>query len=567
MRTLIALAAALLVSGILSAQYPASFAYEHLEVAPNRDFEPFDYTFLWEQASEHEARGEDLMGMIRFDGFDFFEYASFDVLPNGTEVRRLRFHSDDARALTVYFDDFHLPVGAELYIYNADKSYFEGPIDAIENNDHRQFVTNDIYGEDLILEYNRPLSAIGEPSLHVSGVGYLFRYVHRPDSNTRGSEFCQVDVKCPEAEPWECQIDAAVRLRITAGQGIFVCSGVMVNTTVRDCRQYLLSALHCITNVNNSDLALMQVRFSYERNNCGAGLGFGARNRTGVIKLADSADGGGNTGSDFVLFEVEDEIPDSWNPYFAGWDASGSGSLFGAGIHHPAGDVKKISFYTTNLTSQWWGAPGSHWGVRWSPTESGFGVTEGGSSGSPIFNAQGLIIGTLTGGLSACEVGGAGSGTGPTQIDFYGKMSHHWSNNPNSAAQKLRVWLDPLGSGPDAWMDPTTVLHGAYKSDANLACGVTGECDAVSVNEEMLTASTVVIAPNPTSGEFFIRLKGLPALDRVVIYDQQGRLVAEERMTGPVMQMSLANHPSGIYFVMIQHANGAAFTQRVVKMG
>lgn len=559
-----------LVGAVLSfsalAQYPLSFVYDELEPPAVHYFEPFDYTYLWQEADYYEEKGQDLNGMVRFDAFDFFNEATHTVLENGTELWRLRCHSADARALTVYFDAFHLPVGSEMYLYNSDKSYFEGPIDHTENNDHMRFVTNDIYGEDLILEYIQPISVVGQPVLQVRGVGYLFRYVERPESNTRGSDFCQVDVACPEAEPWECQIDAAVRLRITANGGIFVCSGVMVNTTARDCRQYLLSALHCVTNVSNADLAFLVVRFGFQRSSCGAGSGPGTRNRTGVLKLADSNDGGGNNGSDFVLFEVEDPIPDSWNPYFAGWDASGSASNFGAGIHHPSGDVKKISFYTTNLTSQWWGAPGSHWGVRWAATESGFGVTEGGSSGSPIFNAQGLIIGTLTGGASACEVNGAGPGTGPTQLDFYGKMSHHWTNNPNIAGQKLRVWLDPLGSGSNPSASPTTVMHGAYRSENVLQCGMAGMCDAVSIEEEMLTAATVSIAPNPTASEVLVRLRDIVTLEWMHIYDAQGRLLRSERMQSIVTRIDLSDLPSGMYYFTAVGEHGASFTQKVIKI-
>ncbi len=553
-------------ANVASAQYPVSFAFDHLDAPAVRTVEPFNYQDLWDEAHAYEEQGQEMTGKIQFDHFDFFEFASHDVMADGTEVWRLRFHSDEARALTVYFDDFHLPVGSQLYIYNPDQSYWEGPMDHIENNDHGRFVTNDIYGEDIVLEYIQPVAVLGQARLAVSGIGYLFRYVERPESMNRGSDECQVDTACPEADNWSCQVDAAVRLRITAGQGIFVCSGAMVNTTMKDCRQYMLSALHCVTNVSPDDFAYLQVRWGYARSGCGNGSGPMGRNRTGVIKLADSNDGGGNSGSDFVLCEVEDPIPDSYEPYFAGWDATGAGSNFGTSIHHPSGDWKKISTYTTNLTSQWWGAPGSHWGVAWTPTESGHGVTEGGSSGSPIFNAQGLIIGTLTGGASACEPGGAGQGTGPNLADFYGKMSHHWSSNPNSAGQKLRVWLDPIGSGPDAWMPETKVMHGAYRSDSDLQCGIAGECDAVTIEEETLSISTVVISPNPARDEVYLRIKDLVSIEQLFIYDSQGRLVSSEQINSIVNRVDISAFPTGVYYFMVQSAHGATFTQRVVKI-
>ncbi len=550
------------------AQYPASFEMGNLPSPALREVEGFSYDYLNDLAYYYTSEeGRDLTGLVREDAFDFFHHASFAETHTGTGVWRMQLHSENAQALMVYFNDFHLPEGSALYIYNADGSYFEGPIDYTENNAHGQFVTNDIYGEDIVLEYVQPAGVVGNPVLQVRGVGYIFRYAERPEDNNRGgSDPCQVDVSCPEAEPWDCQIDSVVRLRITDNGQIFVCSGVMVNTTARDCRQYMLTALHCTEGLSQSDLGLLQVRFDYNRQTCGAGGGLGSRNRTGVLFLADSNDGGGNSGSDFALYEVEDEIPVDWNPYYAGWDATGIGSVWGAGIHHPSGDVKKISFYTTALTSQWWGAPGSHWGVRWSETESGWGVTEGGSSGSPIFNSNGLIVGTLTGGLSACENGGAGPGTGPTQLDYYGKMSHHWELNPNVAAEKLRVWLDPIGSGPNATEAPLKVMHGAYRSESALACGMTGQCDAVGIEEEVALQQLVTLSPNPTMNDVFIRTDASVNLALIRVFDGQGRLVNEISNPIAVNHIPMASFDAGIYYVYLETASGTGITQRIVKL-
>lgn len=548
----------------LMAGEPLSFKH-NLEPAPARDFAAFSPEELAQDVAYFDQMGRDLTGKIRLDHFDFFDFASKDVVDGGTEVWRLRFHSDDAQALTVYFDAFHLPVGCEMWIYNADGSYFEGPIDSQENKDHKRFVTNDIYGEDIILEYIRPVSAIGEAELDVRGIGYLFRYVEKPASMDRMSDPCQVDINCPEGEVWDCQRDAVVRLRITDGQFQFLCTGVMVNTTHQDCRQYMLSALHCADGVSSDDFGFLQVRFGYQKSGCGLGTGPSSRNRTGVVKLADSNDNGGNNGSDFILFEVEGEIPDNWDPYFAGWNANNVGDNFGAGIHYPSGDWKKISHYTTNLTSEWWGAPGSHWGVVWSPTESGHGVTEGGSSGSPIFNSDGLIIGTLTGGLSACEPGGAGAGTGPNQKDYYGKMSHHWTNNPNSASQKLRVWLDPLGSDGSNGIPETTVLHGSYRTENTLACGMGGSCDAVSIEEAELEDERFVVSPNPTNGLLYVRIKDLRSVEMLSLYDQSGKLVRTLQVNAPMATLDLQDLPQGMYYLVAETAHGASTTRKVVK--
>ena len=112
-------------------------------------------------------------------------------------------------------------------------------------------------------------------------------------------------------------------------------------------------------------------------------------------------------GSDFQLVQINTAIPSYYNVYYNGWDRSGSSSSSGVGIHHPAGDIKKISTYSSTLSSSTWngsgyiGATNAHWRTSWISTTNGYGVTEGGSSGSPIFNSSGRILGTLTGG-STC---------------------------------------------------------------------------------------------------------------------------------------------------------------------
>ena len=88
-----------------------------------------------------------------------------------------------------------------------------------------------------------------------------------------------------------------------------------------------------------------------------------------MLTHSDDASNQGFTGSDFLLVEVEDPINASWNPFYAGFDATTFGGAEGVGIHHPAGDRKKISYYDTNLISQSIGASGSHWRVTWQPTE------------------------------------------------------------------------------------------------------------------------------------------------------------------------------------------------------
>ncbi|WP_430405412.1 GEVED domain-containing protein [Fluviicola sp.] len=114
-----------------------------------------------------------------------------------------------------------------------------------------------------------------------------------------------------------------------------------------------------------------------------------------------------------------------------------------------AGSAKKISTYTQALASETFngGASNAHWKVYWATTTNGHGVTEGGSSGSSIFNSYGRIVGQLSGGASACSANGAGTGTGPDKHDLYGKFTIDWDQNGSAANAQLKPWLDPTNTG------------------------------------------------------------------------------------------------------------------------
>ena len=512
-----------------------------------------DVEAAWMRAErEEEVLGKYLYGIVKPH--------EADLAPDGAvDHHVIGVHLADAAGVALHFSDFHLPVGAELWITDLEGQWQEGPYDFRDNDAHGRMATGDVPGEWVVLRLAVPEALSGEVRLKMEGAAGLFRDV---EAARGGSQPCEVDVACPEIVGWECQRDATVRLSIIESGGSYLCSGAMVNTTALDCRQYMLTALHCASEVTDDEFALLKVYYNYERPECGEGNGLLNRRRTGVIRLADSDDIQGNNfdGSDFLLVEVEDEIPSSWPVYFAGWDASGSGSSSGVGIHHPSGDVKKISTYTQNTSSISLGTFGSHWRVYWVETETNHGVTEGGSSGSHLFNEQGLSIGTLSAGLSACSNNGAGQGTGPDEPDYYGKMSHHWDDNPNPADEKLYLWLDPEGTG-------AIVLHGAYPDDeAAVPCGPDQACEDVADIAQLFLARDFKVQPNPARDRIHLRLPqgDWGGQSVVTVRDASGRVIHSESWWGGSMVLEAAQWPRGVVLLTVTAGNGAQCTRRVV---
>ncbi|MCB0762191.1 MAG: T9SS type A sorting domain-containing protein [Flavobacteriales bacterium] len=526
-------------------QLPPSWHYsDDLITMPGTvTVESFDHdALLTEDTHIEEAGGRTNNGRLAFHEINIATDGVWNEMPDGSKIWLFKYKTEGALATSAYFTDFNLPIGGELYIWSADKSYAEGPYDWKENNGHGRFGTAEVFGDEAVIEYYQPADVVGEATFKTYAFAHFYRYIYNVSEewSRGGSDPCEVDVNCPEGDGWDGMRDAVVRLRIVDGQFVGLCSGSLVNTTARDCRQYMLTALHCADGVSDADFQLLQVRFNYERPQCGTGGAATTHQRTGVIHLADSNDGGGNSGSDFLLVEIEDEIQSSWDPFYAGWDATGSGSTQGVGIHHPAGDVKKISTYTSSLSSAWWGYPGSHWEVNWVATVTNHGVTEGGSSGSPLFNKDLQIVGTLTGGSSYCSA--------PNDPDYYGKMSEHWDGN-NNPTDDLKVFLDNANTNEET-------LFGNYAPD----------CDQEWLEAEEVQFSDLGIYPNPTAGDIRIELKRSFGLDHVTIYDTMGHLVEQRDLSQGQMELSLGSLSEGIYFLTFQFDNGQQVTKKVTKM-
>ncbi|MCB0757293.1 MAG: T9SS type A sorting domain-containing protein [Flavobacteriales bacterium] len=422
-------------------------------------------------------------------------------LPNGDRLWRLQVISDGALATELYFSDLFMPVNASLYVYSPDGRHVLGGFTAFNNSEDGRFATVLIPGEASVVEYYEPHAVRGEGRVRVASVGHAYRDV---DDVAGASDFCEVDVNCSEGANWTEQRDATVRVGIVDGGVGAWCSGALVNNVEQDCKPYFLTAQHCGDGTSASDFNLWKFYFNYEKSGCGSGSSTSSHSVVGCTKRGASNDGGGDSGSDFLLLEANNAtIPSGYHPYWAGWDASGSGSSGGVCIHHPAGDRKKISTFIGNTSSNTWGGvPNTHWRVGWSATANGHGVTEGGSSGSPLFNSNHRIIGTLTGGGSSC--------TNTNFPDYFGKVSYHWQSNPGPTSTRLKNWLDPQSTG-------TLILDGSYDP-----CGMT-----VGVAEPMEAPLRMEVHPNPATDGVVVALpEEMKPNGTLEVRDMGGRLVA-----------------------------------------
>lgn len=376
------------------------------------------------------------------------ENGTWDTLPNGDKLWRVEFVSDEAKFLYPVFEKYNIPEGAELFVYTPDQSFILGKFTR-ENADEGKFHTQAVPGESIVIEYFEPYNAGFSGELEISQIHRGHRDIFRAMGDmTKGgigdSEGnCHYNVACPIASGWQTQKNGIVCIGITTRQGTYICSGSMINNTRQDGAQYLLSASHCQEDIT---VTRWTFYFLYEASTCAGTTGPVNKSATGGTILAvKPTNDYGTSGSDFLLLKVTGTINPAYNVYFNGWDRRTT-NLVGACIHHPGGDLKKISI-PAGVSS----ANSNFWIVNWITGSSNKGVTEQGSSGSPLFNANKLIIGQLWSGSSACDY--------MRGQDYYGKITASWTGGGTNST-RLSNWLDPAGTG-------ATYLNGIYASDIN----------------------------------------------------------------------------------------------------
>ena len=335
---------------------------------------------------------------------------SWTTLEDGSLIWQLKIVSPGAYSLNLIYDIYNLPPGAELFLY-SDETIL-GAFTDFNHKPHGGFSTAPTQGASVILEYNEPANSIFNGQISIASVAHDYKNIFLKNS-VRGygdSGSCNNNANCPVGEDWQDEI-RSVAMILTSG-GSRLCTGSLINNTEQDLRPLFLTANHCLGG-NNSWIFM----FNYESPGCTNQDGPTNMTVSGSTLLANSGS------SDFALLELNEEPPDSYNVHFSGWDVTGNTPNTPVCIHHPSGDIKKITFDYDNASNA-----GNYWDVnQWED-----GTTEPGSSGSPLFDGiSHRIVGQLYGGTASCT---------SITYDTYGKTSTSWGLG-------LSQYLDPQNTG------------------------------------------------------------------------------------------------------------------------
>lgn len=386
-------------------------------------------------------------GLPRSVSIDIKKQGVWSTLDSGAKIWLIVIKSADALNLSVNFEDIFLPENSRIQLFGKNRNETPLTYTSAETSKVKAMGSWFVEGDIVWIEYYQPYGSATTPKIKISEIihGYRMGHINTIIDGQRGfndSGECHYDVNCSVGTDFDSKKDLvkkAVAL-LNLGNG-HLCNASLVNNTEQNKTPYLLTANHCLENSNPS---LWSVRFNWVSPNPSCATDDPSGDVVTNFTMSGAEIKAKNQLSDFALAELINPIPSSWDVAFAGWDNSDTDPLFEVGIHHPNGDIMKIC--RDDSGAQKTSANGTEvWLIGGGEQSSGegweIGATEKGSSGSPLFNETGKIIGQLYAGESACLGNESNNG-----YDLYGRFAASWDYG-DAENSRLMDWLDPLGTG------------------------------------------------------------------------------------------------------------------------
>ncbi len=499
---LIAFSALLLASAPLSAQisfggHPHGLTKSSaLPVPPLMVMPEVDAEALMAEDAQRSAQG--IKGPYRFGfnhmvSFDLDNSGIWNTLENGDRVWRIAIECPGSYSINFEFHDYVVPAGAQVFVYNEVGEVL-GAFEEGSNPGHTELGVTQLAGDRITIEYVEPLAVRGQGRLRIGQVTHAYRDIMSP-SFAKGlgdSGSCNNNAICPVGDNWRPQIRSVAMITV-GGQGL--CTGQLINNCADDGIPYFLTANHCLGG-NNSWV----FRFNWQSPVCATNSN-GPTNQT----VSGSTLKTSSAGSDVALLQLNSTPPASYNVFYTGWDKSGAVPASATCIHHPSGDIKKISFENQSPSNASFGGAQCWRIAAWDD-----GTTEPGSSGSGLWANNGLLIGQLYGGEADCS---------NNVNDYFGRFSVSYP--------LLSTWLGTCGN-----------THPGYPEVVGLD---------EPVNPELFS-----VLPNPTNGLLTVTVPAaLRNMGRLVVYDALGQVVMNTNITNGAERttIDLDGRTEGIYLV------------------
>jgi hypothetical protein len=459
----------------------------------------------------------------------------------GNKIWLLGIHSDESYSIGLILTKFQLKGEARLFVFNETRSCVVGAFTRLNNNTSDILPVTHIPGKCIYIQLEIPgkQTDYGELIVGEVALAYLPLFAEDPDRFNL-ADTCNIDINCKEGADWQDLKRSVCRIVINGNK---FCTGTLINTANSSREPYVLTAAHCIGSQGEANKSIFY--FNYESPTCDGADGIQTHQISGatLIAVGDTMGDAGKTinvghdSLDFSLVKLSIIPPDSFRVYYAGWNRTLLPANETVTIHHPLGDVKKISFDFDSPQTGYHVVKYypeyvlySHWRIlKWD-----LATTEFGSSGCPLFDQDKRLVGLLTGGEATCV---------SSTNDYFTKFDYSW-NYYDEPAKNLHFWLDPLNSGAysingldyDTYVDPSET--------------------------EILK-----VFPNPGTGDYYIQLDRNSTKDGMFyICNAGGEIIQSGKIKKDnIFRFALPEFPAGIYFIRLMFPD-RIYTARIVHL-
>lgn len=336
----------------------------------------------------------------------------------------LSIEAKDALNLSLQFSEFKLPKSAILSIYT--KNELTDSITSSQNNENNIWATRVYQGNTLSIvlkihssDKDKVLLKIGNVNFGYKNFGVQFDF-----ANPGASAPCHINANCPAGNNWNNEKNSVAMI---VANGIIQCTGSLIMNTCNTNTPYFLTANHCLGAGNVPNWVF---QFQTLSTDCATNVGWREDIQfNGCVLRAN------NGATDFALLELNTTPAANSGLFYSGWSRQTTGNTSTTVLHHPAGDLMKISVDNqapTSLTSL---------GVDVWQIDQDLGRLQGGSSGAPYYNQNHQIIGQHwrrpeAGARPICDI----------TIAQGGRFDRSWTGGGTNST-RLSNWLDPNNTG------------------------------------------------------------------------------------------------------------------------
>lgn len=355
--------------------------------------------------------------------------------PDGSRTWTVNLTSQGSLGIRLHLEAINLPASGRFLLYNAARPELPPLVTTYADLAGRHDLWMDtVFSDQVTLTCQVDASDVTAVSFQVAELSHLFLVPQVGDYTKEGT--CHKDVSC--YSNWAAEAAGVARISFIENGNSYLCSGCLL--AANSGAVYFLTAHHCVTGGNVA--STIEFYWLYQTRSCNGAA-------PDISTVPTTGGGGsllaGSSSDDFSFLKLNRAPPAGVNALDWSTDSPSAGETLTC-IHHPDGSYKRISF------GHYYTQTADFWAVQWYA-----GVTEGGSSGSPLFNANHKVIGQLNGGFN----GPGSSCSSPSAPDQFGRF--------DMAFPSIQKWLTGGTSSPPGtdYSGARGIYSGLFSDNSN----------------------------------------------------------------------------------------------------